>query len=118
MDIILERNIILEELIQLNSYIFMIRFNSNSIELEQMLQDKKDEYDVNFKEIYEKIEELRKDVRISMRELTERDYNRWNLLDLILLNLEKSAQLIQLSMFSPIENFNNLNRILSNMSIA
>lgn len=101
MDIILEKSLLVEELIELNTYIFMIKFNSNSNDLEYMLNDKLEETDFNFYNIYKKIEELIEDIKIEMRQLNESQYNKWNLLDLILLNLEKSLQLINKSLFNP-----------------
>jgi hypothetical protein len=104
MENIVQRDIILNELIQINSYIFMINYDSNSIELEQIINFKLnyEEDDMNFKEIYEKIQLLIINTKKNMRELTSIDFYKWSRLDSILYGLEKSIQLIELSIFNPI----------------
>ena len=105
-------NYIINELFELNTYLFLICFNSKSIELERILRNNLDTDDLNFNIVHRKIEELMVDVKCEMRKLNSHEYNRWNLLDVILLNLEKSLQLI-----SPYQDKPNLEMIFEELAI-
>lgn len=113
MDQYLEKNVLIDEIYETNSYLFIYEFSNNINMLNDYLIELRDNDSRNFLPVIHYIDAIMYDIKQYMRSLYETAYESWERLDLMLYNLEMTKTKINQSVFTATD----LSMIFKNLSV-
>jgi hypothetical protein len=112
MDRDLEKNLLIDEIYDINSYLFTYEYTQNIGVLNDYLIELRDNDSHNFLHVIHYIDIIIYEIKQSMKSLHETAYESWDRLDLMLYNLEMTKTKINQSVFTATDLsliFKNLN---------
>jgi hypothetical protein len=100
MDQYLEKNLLIDKIYEINSYLFIYEFSNNINMLNDYLIELRDNDSRNFLPVIHYIDVIMYEIKQYMRSLYETAYESWEKLDLMLYNLEMTKTKINQSVFT------------------
>lgn len=113
MDQYLEKNLLIDQIYETNSYLFIYEFSNNINMLNEYLIELRDNDSRNFLPVIHYIDAIMYDIKQYMRSLCETAYESWDKLDIMLYNLEMTKTKINQSMFTATD----LSMIFKNLNV-